>query len=105
VSVASTFANGSPGPAIPTTAIRGIATERLVQIIQGLMRREDAGRHAGPRFVHAVEPPVAEVALDIALRRHRQMNAAVLMPHGIVEAGMFGKIQFHDRPRTYIRYA
>ena len=95
--VRSGVAKGSPGPAIPTTAIRGSCFEHAFQVVQGLRRREQGAGHARPALVRAVVDPLAEVALDVALRRHRKMDPGERVPRSVVETGMSRKVQGHGR--------
>jgi hypothetical protein len=73
----------------------GVPEHDLVQIAHSLGRGQDRAGHAGAGFVETVELAVAEVALDVALGSHRQVDPAEQMPGGVVETGMFAEIESH----------
>ena len=62
-----------------------------------LLGLEHAARHAGPALVHAIVFPVAEVALHVAARRNREMNAPIFIVRLAIETRVLRKIQ--GRPR------
>jgi len=66
--------------------------QNLAHVNQGLLRAQDRAGHPGPRLVDAVVFAVAVIALDIAVRGHRQMDAAGLPFHGRVETGVFAQV-------------
>ena len=70
-----------------------ILGQHPLQVIQRLPRREDGRRHAGPALVGAIVDPLAKIALHVAIRRDRQVHAAVAMAGVDVEAGMRGNVR------------
>ena len=54
----------------------GVFFHDATQILFGLRRREDGAGHARPALVGAIVHPLAEVALDVAVRGDRQVDAA-----------------------------
>ena len=62
-------------------------------IDQGLAGGEDGAGHPGPRLVDAVIFAVAEITLDIALGRHRQMDPAALPLDSRIKTRMLGQVQ------------
>jgi hypothetical protein len=59
------------------------------ELVQGLKRGENHAGNAGPAFVDAVVLAVAEVALDIAFFRHREMYAPRAVPDPGIKTRMF----------------
>ena len=57
--------------------------------MQGLVGRKHSAGDARPVLVQAVEFPVTVVALDIAFRRYRKVNASESVSRRVVEARMF----------------
>jgi hypothetical protein len=74
----------------------GHASHRRVEIGGGLRRREHGARDARAALIHAVELPVAEIALEIAARRDRQVDAAVRPVRLPAEARMLGPFLISD---------
>ena len=66
-----------------------------LQVIQRLPRREHGRGHAGPALVGAVVDPLAEIALHVAIRRDRQVYAAVAVAGVDVETGVRGNVRQH----------
>ena len=70
-----------------------------VEVVGGLAGGEDGAGDAGAALVHAVELPVAEVALDVAARGDGEVDAAVGVVRVLVEARVLGEIPGDGRRR------
>jgi hypothetical protein len=66
--------------------------QHLFQIYQGLGWRQHCTGNPGPAFINAVELAVAELALDIAARCHRQMDTSKMVMGFIIETGVIIEI-------------
>ena len=66
----------------------GLLAQHLLKVNHGLGRREDGAGNAGSTLVDTIELTVAELALDIAARRHRQMHPAETAMGLAIETGM-----------------
>ena len=69
-----------------------LLVEHRFEIDHGLGRRKDGRGDAGPGLVDAVEPAVAEFALDVAARRHGQMDPPEAVAGLGIETGVFVEV-------------
>ncbi len=73
--------------------LRHLRVHRL-EVGHGLERRQKHAGNTGAGFIGTIEGAIAIIALQIAFRRHRQVDPRRFSIHVRVEAGMIGKVQF-----------
>jgi multisubunit Na+/H+ antiporter MnhB subunit len=56
------------------------------------LRRQHGAGDAGAAFIQAIVFAVAKIALDVATRRDRQMDAAIFLVRILAETGMAAEI-------------
>jgi multisubunit Na+/H+ antiporter MnhB subunit len=56
------------------------------------LRRQHGAGDAGAAFIQAIVFAVAKIALDVATRRDRQMDAAIFFMRILAETGMIAEI-------------
>jgi hypothetical protein len=64
----------------------------MVEVGECLLRRQHRAGDTGTAFVDAVIFTIAEVALHVAARRDREMNATVFFMRILAETGMVVEI-------------
>jgi hypothetical protein len=64
----------------------------MVQISEGLRRCKHGARNTGTAFIDAIKFSIAEIALHVAARGDRKMNAPVFLMRILAEAGMVVKV-------------